>query len=75
MKPTAYDGTTTSGTQAWKKYDIDEKGWYSSIYNPIFPGYIWNRQHMMVQPLQAHKHGKNMTSMRKVDTLRFELQI
>ena len=27
MKPTAYDGTTTSGTQPWKN-DKNGKGWY-----------------------------------------------
>ena len=28
MKPTANDGTTTSGTQPWKKYVNNGKGWY-----------------------------------------------
>ena len=28
MKPTAYDGTTTSGAQPRKKYDNNMKGWY-----------------------------------------------
>ena len=26
--------------------------------SPAFPEYIWNRQHMMIQPPQAHNHGK-----------------
>ena len=43
MKPTAYDGTTTLGTQPPQEYP---QGYI----------YIWNRQHMMVQPPQAHNH-------------------
>ena len=36
---------------------------------PVFPGYICNRwQNMIVQPSQTHNHGKNMTTMGKVDT-------
>ena len=31
-------------------------------------GYIWNRQHMMVQPPQAHNHENNITTIWKVDT-------
>ena len=27
--------------------------------SPTFPGYIWNRQHIMVQPPEAHRHGTN----------------
>ena len=36
---------------------------------PVFPGYIWNTwQNMMVQPPQVHSHGKNMTTLGKMDT-------
>ena len=28
MKPTSYDGTTTSGTQPRTKYDNNGKAWY-----------------------------------------------